>query len=432
MLTEIHQLGDVGISPDPLRRLTSAKVVIADYPLLQRDFPQLRDAHVRRTFPEIAFMSSHDARQYIERRIDDWLLEHAGFIAEAQLARTDVNSTISFAGQAVPSYRPARYGRATVVDVRQVSSENSAWQRDGPRNDGLLDLKGIGVRHGRTPIRTPYGTGLEYLGVALGDFLIKRLIDEILARTVPSISTVPVYAILDMGFDLVEGWSGTGPAGMHVRAAHTRPAEPLWTADSDGEKLSVFLELLFRSYGLTTVNQGNCVVIEERAGEMFVASGQQDISHALDDEDIRRLRRLKGPSEQLRIERINFQLAGTLDAGRKTAQIYDFGHMNIRAEFHNPLASTVSDRWLCLGGILWPESPAFVLPDPRLAAPLAAWHRHRINELCFTLAARFRDGSIDRAGVRAALDDRVSELVTRWPVATPRATACERQRANAG
>jgi hypothetical protein len=191
----------------------------------------------------------------------------------------------------------------------------------------------------------------------------------------------------------------------------------------------VFIELLLRSYGLTSVNQGNCLVIEDRnGGQLFVSSSDREISHALDAEDVQRLRDFKGEATELRIERINLQLAGDLDARAKRAQLYDFGHINVRAEFHNPLASTVSDQWLCIGGVLWPESPAFVLPHPELAAPLAEWHKYKLNDFCFGLARDFRMQTIGRAMVQEAMENRLSSLVNGWPAAVHELAAAPESR----
>lgn len=385
-LRTLQELDEDRIREDSVRRLSTAQVALADHALLRRDFPALERAS--------------------DEWIDRWLIEHAGLVAEAQLGQTEVNSAISTSGPPLRAYRPPRYGRSVVVALEQ---------------GGLLDLKGVGVAPGRRPRNAPYATGLEYLGVALGDYLLKRVIDEIFRRTAPSLSTVPVYAVLDLGFDVRDGWRGTGPAGLHVRRAHRRPpgGAGLPESGSDAETMSVFIELLLRSYGLTSANHGNCLVIEERDGGLRVSSSERDISHALDASDVARLRRLKGERGDLRIERINLQLTREVDASRRVAQVFDFGHVNIRAEFHNPLASTVSDSWLCVGGLLWPDSSSFVMPDPRLAAPLALWHRHAVNDFCFGLAGQRRAGALSSGELRQAIETRIGQLVSAWPEVEP-------------
>lgn len=415
-ITSLAGLDDV-LTPDTVRRSIGAKVAFADYALLQADFAELSDRALAARFPELARLDGEALRRAVEERIDRWLLEHAAMVSEAQTSQTDVNSPILVGGQPLPAHRPPRYGRSVVVSLDEVRTERSAF-RDC--EGGLLDLKGVGVAADKQPKNTPYANGLEYLGVALGDYLVKRVIDAIFARTVPTLATVPVYAVLDLGFDVRDGWSGTAPAGVHVRKAHRRPrgGESIPETGSAEERMSVFIELLLRAFGVTTVNHGNCLLIESAAGGgLRVSSNERDITGALDDEDVSLLRRLRADRGDLRIERINVQFTREVDAERKVATIYDFGHVNIRAEFHNPLASTVADGWLCVGGVLWPDSPSFVMPKPGLAAPLETWHRHALNAFCFELARRFRAGEVDSARLSRTLEERLERLVSSWPCA---------------
>jgi hypothetical protein len=406
---------DDKLTPDTVYRCITAKVAFADYPLLQDDFYELRDEALFDRFPELARLEAGMRRVAIQDRIDQWLLDHAAMVSEAQLPQVEVNSEIRTVGPPIPAHRPPGYGRSVVVDLDEVLTEGSVYRT---RASGLLDLKGVGVAAGKRPANQLYANGLEYLGVALGDYLIKRVIDAIFARTAPTLSTVPVYAVLDLGFDVRNGWRGTAPAGLHVRKVHRRPrgGSSIPPSGSPAEVMSVFVELLLRAYGVTSVNHGNCLVIESRMdGGLKVISSERDISHALDVEDLNRLRLLQGERGDLRIERINIQLTQEIDEKRCIAQMFDFGHVNIRAEFHNPLASTVSNAWLCLGGLLWPDSPFFVNPDPRLAAPLEQWHRYAINDFCFGLANRLREGKITSAALKSALEERLESLIRAWP-----------------
>ncbi|WP_437907379.1 hypothetical protein WME95_05510 [Sorangium sp. So ce327] len=414
VLTSIEQLDEAQIRPDSVRRLSSARVALADYRLLQHDFPELSDAALLRRFPALGSLPEDKRRRAMSAMVDRWLVEHAGLISEAQLGQNVVNSEIVTTGPALPCHRPPGYGRSAIVALDEIRAAD--WSCQGEERGGLLDLKGVGVAAGTRPHAGPYGSGLEYLGVALGDYLLKRLVDAIFTRTVPSLSTVPVYAVLDLGFDIVNGWNGTGPAGVHVRRAHRRPpgGSSIPASGSNAEAMSTFIELLLRSYGLTSVNNGNCLTIEEKDGELSVTSSGRDITLALDADDLRRLREFKGDRGDLRIERINIQLTRDVDAGGRVAQMFDFGHVNVRAEFHNPLASTVSDSWLCIGGVLWPGSASFVMPDPRLSAPLAGWHKRAVNELCFGLAREVRAGTRTSGEVKETLEAMLGELVSSW------------------
>jgi hypothetical protein len=416
-VSTLATLGDLDeeLRPDTVYRLRGAKVAFADYSLLQRDFDELCDRALFVRFPELKRLESDAQRVAIHDVIDQWLVEHSAVVSEAQQAQALVNSEIRTAGPPLKAHRPPRYGRSVVVDLREIRTEGSAFAGGA---GGLLDLKGVGVSAGRRPANKSYANGLEYLGVALGDYLIKRIIDAIFLRTVPGLSTVPVYAVLDLGFDIHDGWRGTAPAGLHVRKAHRRPrgGSGIPPSGSPAEAMSVFIELLLRAYGLTSVNQGNCLVIESGTnGRLRVTNSEQEISHALDPEDQDRIRAFQGNHGDLRIERINIQLTRDVDEARRLAQIFDFGHMNIRAEFHNPLASTVSDAWLCIGGVLWPDSPSFVRPDQEVAPPLGDWHRHALNDFCFGLAHQLREGVMTSAALRCALEKRLECLIGSWP-----------------
>ncbi len=224
--------------------LQNAHVILADYELIQHDFPQL------------------EKRSHAE--IDQWLIEHAAFISLPQLSQSEVNTPILTTDASVQAYRPAEYGRAAVFPVE----------------GGLLDAKGVGAL---APDSTGHGTGLATLGEVMREYAYEKLVHRLLEHAGAGITTVRSYAVIDAGFDEIFKDGSRDPAGIIVRQAHQRfygnhPDRKGASSVFDGRS-SWRVEKILRRYGITTAG-GN------RAGyphiDMINVQGTSDHQGILD------------------------------------------------------------------------------------------------------------------------------------------------------
>ena len=400
--------------------MSNARVVLAEYELLQHDFVELSEKNLIRRNPDLGGLDSTQRAIAIRSIIDDWLIANAAFVSAAQVGQAIVNTPIPTDGGPIVGYRPPRYGRAVVVSIKDVARfrlpNNPRWDI----GDGLLDLKGSGVAAEKKPSHEMHSDGLEYLGVALGDFVLRVIVEEIFRRTAPTLWSVPIYAVLDLGFDVRSGWRGTAEAGLHVRRSHRRPSmgNMLPQSGSPEERVQCEIEMLLRNYGLTSANGMNSLLIEERGGSIAARIDGEVLENLTQSEravllrlragrDLHRLQLVHAKETEAptyiwghRIDRINIQLAREVGNEPATAQMVDFGHINARSSFRFPISSAVNDRPFCLGGIIWPDNAAYIQPSPRLLLPFEFWDRFSLNELCFGLASKFRQGEISQDELR--------------------------------
>jgi hypothetical protein len=413
ILRSIEELDDAGVAVEHAFHVSSARVALANYELIQRDFPGLGTARLLARNPALLALPDLTQQHAVHSIIDNWLVANAALISIAQTQQCEVNTPISIEGEPVRVFRPPRYGRSLVVSLSDTRPGllNEPW----PPTEGLLDLKGVGVGRGVVPSHVMHHDGLEYLGVALGDYLVKSMIEEIFRRSGMGFRCVPVYAVLDLGFDLRDAWRGTGPAGVHVRRAHRRAkgGEIIPSSGSVEEHAMIEIEMLLRSYGITSTGRMSALLIEERAGAVHVTCNEQPVD-GLSDDEMKLLKRLWNGSGTLCIDRINIQLTRDVGCDPIRASMLDFGHINVRSVFQNPVSSVVIDRPFCIGGILWPDDSLYVQPDAALALPIETWSRRVINGVCFDLASRFRAKAITAHDVSQELDRRVQTIVAGW------------------
>ena len=390
LIEHISQVSSGKIGEEPLVHVKGAKVVCANYRAIIHDFPQFFGPAASKKHKVAGCDVCEAANRPCPAAINDWLVSNAAFVSTQQSHPNMVNSPIELDGLVRAGFRPPGYGRAVVVPV------------DGSPDQGgarLLDLKGAGVAPGSVPRHEPYKDGLEYLGFAIADFLYGWLIDTIFARTFPGYHIVPVYAVLDLGFDIVGGWHGTGPAGMHVRRAHARPipSESLPFAGSEREKLDLHIEFLLRSFGLSTTGSGTSfrLVNPEIGGGDTLRYKSVPVVPNIDPE-IAMIARI---AETIRnsgadcLEVTNVQMADGGSWAEKTAQIYDFGQVRAERHFPNPVANGIRNAPLNIGRILSPGDAAFVQPHPEFALEADLGNRRSVDALGFHAAECFRRGA---------------------------------------
>ncbi len=209
--------------PDSLQhyRVATARVILADYPMIRRDFPELQGLD--------------------DSQIDAWLLEKAGYVTKQQTRQEEVNTTISIQRDAAGNresrdgLRPEMYNRATVF-------ETGAGRP-------MLDVKGTGTK---APRMGSHGDGLATLGEAIREFLYQKMVQKIFDHSGSRLKTVGNYAVIDWGFDVIHSDRSRSPAGAIVRQAHERPEVGLKGNHFLDSETSLFVERVLRTYGMAS------------------------------------------------------------------------------------------------------------------------------------------------------------------------------------
>lgn len=402
--------------------------MFAHHEILQHDFPSMKDAALLRRQETLrALPNAARRREALRRMREDWLLAHAGVISVTQARQTNVNTRIHVEGALREVWRPTRYGRGLVVPVE--TSDGS----DGEQFDGLLDLKGTGVAKGCEPSLKYHSSGLCSLGEVLREFLFQSLIDEIFRRAAPCFWTVPIYCVIDLGFDVLNSGGESAPAGMLVRRAHRRRAGgmELPMRFSVEEQTQVEIELLLRHYGLTSSNRGTRFRFEEGSDGPRVFYAGDAVSH-LSRDDLKLIRGwLRDANLPLECDGINIQMAHGVElTGALRAQLVDFGHYEMRGRFTDPLVSLVCNQPLRWGAAIGFGDPSFVQPSPELCLSEAKWgflrqpfdqpERPRRSEgegpsaLAHSLARNFRAGRLTGDDVRHELTRFITDSIAHW------------------
>jgi hypothetical protein len=191
-------------------RVAGAKVVLADYELLKRDFPSLQGKG--------------------QDEIDRWLVDNAGVLSKPQASQSRVNTAVSLEGGEVLAHRPQDYGRSVVVQV----------------TEGLIDIKGAGSLK---PYQGSHGNGLASLGEAIREFTYEKMVNKVFQHAGVATETVGTYAVLDLGFDVKHSEGTSSPAGNILRQAHDRARG---ISSTFSESKSVEIERTLRRYGITS------------------------------------------------------------------------------------------------------------------------------------------------------------------------------------
>lgn len=385
LIDRIEAVSTGTIGCESVVEVETARVVCANYDAIVRDFPHIFGPDAQYPEKSVDCVTCTPAKRPCPSAINAWLVRNAGVVSRQQAEPNTVNSSISHVQSERVAYRPPGYGRALVVPVDSPAVPGTA---------GFLDLKGAGVAPGRTPSQSLYSNGLEYLGYAIADFFYGWLIDSIFARTFPDYGTVPVYAVIDLGFDIVDGWHGTGAAGLHVRRAHTRPVDTPWlpSSGSDRERLMLHIELLLRTFGLTTAGPGTAFDISDDPDDPKLQYNGKSIRlrTELEIEKAKRLETVIRESGGQRLEMANVQLTNETCWENKSARMYDFGQVNARRDFVHPMANPVLNAALQVGRILSPADASFVRPNRAIAVDPYLCDRHSVNAYGFFCAQAFR------------------------------------------
>jgi hypothetical protein len=410
LLRRIEELAPDGLAAERALQVAGARVALLDRALLQHDFPFLRAAALARRDPALRRLAPGGAarERAVEAHLARFLAERAGFVSRRQARQSEVNSPIATTGAEATAYRPPDYGRALVLPV--------SWNG---RPAGLLDVKGAGVAPRRRPSLAPHASGLMFLGEALREAVYARLVDAALRHAGLRCRALPVYGVLDLGFDVYIPNGRALPAGLLVRRAHRRPScrGGLKHPGSPLVPMELGLELALRRYGLTSAGPMTHVEIREaaaprgrRGGIAVRWSGTPVRLRAAEEQAVVEAAGFRGGA--LRLEGTNVQLTREAETYRgrlPRPQILDFGAWRARARFEHPAASLVALRLLRLGEIIQPGDPRYVQPDPRLALPQGF-----LDEECFRLARRFRAREISARALALRLDAAIERATAAW------------------
>ncbi|OUR99641.1 hypothetical protein A9Q84_01060 [Halobacteriovorax marinus] len=205
---------------EDMQQLSNARILIADYDLLRRDFPALQNLS--------------------NPQIDEWLLKNTAYISSPQAAQTVVNTPIPTTGATKKAYRPRRYNRANVFDVFDPSDEG--------RQVGIIDVKGTGSL---VPAQRDHGNGVATLGESIREFIYERMMRDIVKDSGIPNKIVGSYAVIDPGFDVVHADGSTSPAGFYLRQGHDR-----WVSENSHQNewlprnATARIQEVFRRYGV--------------------------------------------------------------------------------------------------------------------------------------------------------------------------------------
>jgi len=334
------------LQSDSVRRVRTARIVFANHDLLTADLPQLTDTAAG----------------------ERWLLDQAGIMSVAQLESSVANTPIDATGSTRQAWRPPLYGRAVVVEAQ-------APEAPGLASTLLLDIKGAGVAPGCRPSLAHHASGLCSLQEALREALFERMIASIFARAAPDLWTLPIYAVIDLGFDLLTRRGETMPAGLIVRRGHRRDTDFILPfRGSPDERLRLEIELLLRSYGLTSSNAATRYRIERGADDRiriaYADAAFADLAPPL----VQVIQKMLGVRGAMLCSKLNIQLVYEPAASIR-AQLVDFGHYEVRRGFEQPLVSGVCNAPHLWGAAIAPDDPHFVQPHPALFKPFEQWAR---------------------------------------------------------
>lgn len=197
-------------------RLKEARIVIADYELIRRDFPHIKDL----SNPEI----------------DDWILNQVAFVSIPQSEQTVVNTRIPVTDTYRDAARPPDYGRALVFPMIDPKDNKTAI--------GLIDVKGSGALN---PGQKDHGNGVATLGECVREFLYENLMRDVLDDANLPNKTVASYAVIDAGFGVIHKDGSSSPAGLYLRQAHHRTRNPGAWLNAD---VRSHLQSIFHQYGI--------------------------------------------------------------------------------------------------------------------------------------------------------------------------------------
>lgn len=433
VLTSIKELDQDGVLPETVLRVVGARVVYANYDLLQHDFPQLQEPVLESEYPRLKSLNGIAKQKAICHKIDEWLIRQTAFVSQSQARQSIVNTPIVTGDEQVTAFRPPGYGRALVFSI----GENEKGLLPGSNEarpvfeNRLIDVKGSGVAPNVQPVNGSHSNGVYRLGYAFVELVIQELLQRIFTHSEAAIHVLPVYGIIDLGFDETNQWMHNSPAALIIRRAHRRPKDSggLYPYDSTGQHVQLAIEQLLRKYGITSVNSVTTVKVWKENGKFEIQYGDQYIDFFTDEQkaEIERVSHYKDGMGTLSFDGINIQHTREIGLHPAQATLVDFQSYTIKEKFTDPLLSLVSDKLLRWGGSIWPDYEEYVRPGPALQVPYhllgstgSIWGYNmgegkiKIDSLCYGLAEDFRANRMRREMLLGTLQTYLDALTAHW------------------
>ena len=407
-------------------RLVAPRALLVNYALIQHDFPALRTANLQRQYPAMAALPPREKQALVHKVIDLWLLDNAAMISLPQAEQTYVNTPIEIGEERILAFRPPEYGRALVFSL----AENARAKGEEPEFEGLLDVKGVGVGPGDAPGQQDHSNGLLELGTAILEVLYQQMIEGAFQHAGGEYTTLPIYGVIDCGFEIITPTGGRIPAGLLVRRAHVRqwfaggfPASEL------EEDTMMAVERTLRRYGISSICWGTTYSLWHSAGDTYIINYLQRDPERLGPAQAAELKSVFGMNGvPLTVQGINVQLTRELNPAPPRATLVDFTHYGVYDRFEHAIYSPDADGFLYRGRhVSLPNQPDYVQPDPQVAVPAHEWGEgapidgfplargeKRARSLCFGLAAQFSKDEISREDLEKRLNAFIAPLHTRW------------------
>jgi hypothetical protein len=364
-LRSIDELDEPLVKREACRTLANARVVWANYDVIQRDFA---DVDFTATLPRGGHRPERGALYPTERPdIDAWLLSYAAIMSEAQLRFLEHKDKIPVVGPSRVAYRPPRYGRALVVQLGD-SWPDDVYLRPEQRPRGLLDVKGCGVALERPPSLELHRTGLLGLPIAFGELATQGIVERIFDYLKVDVSGVPIYAILDLGFWAKTDRGGSMPAGAIIRRPHRRPVGNIERPNygTSDHRIKLGIEFMLRPFGMTSCAPVMRFRIWREGGDLRsqFRGGIDKIPPAALERFLMRMS-LKAPVD---FDLVNVQLARGATLEPFAADLVDFGQYDfVNRAFERPLACYVENRPLKWGGFIDCHSQHWIQPNPEIS-----------------------------------------------------------------
>ena len=411
VLKSISDLQQGEIKSETVHATSGAEVIMANYELLQNDFPCLRIDSLEKLHPELKIITGKAKKIMIRDIIDAWLIRHSCYVSENQTTQEYVNTKIPLTGEKVEAFRPVLYGRALVFSLLNnykglgIDAEKLGYE------DGLIDVKGTGLESGKEHHFYDHGNGLLTLAEAFVEYTYQQLVEAVFRHSGSHFETLPTYAIIKLDFDVKNTGGIASPAGLLVRRGQRRPENPggLPAFQTDMQLLHIEVELLLRRYGITSTNYVTEVMLWKSKGKLRLMYGGKEVHNLSEDqlknmEDVSRIK-----DEKLIFEGINVQHTREFGKDPWRAVVIDFGSFQIKENFKNPILSLVSDKLMRWGGSIWPDFDSFPQPFPQVAVPYDLWGKEtefwgfmaklentKLYTVCDGVANYLREGKLKR------------------------------------
>ncbi len=258
--------------------------------------------------------------------------------------------------------RPPRYGRAGVVDAREILGIC------GNGGQALVDVKGIGVAPGNTPLPCNRRTGLLTVLDAIQELINQVLLDGIFEREGVDVACNEIYGITFAGiYGYSQYFRDFVPCVSLLRRAHLRNADnnELSPFGSEENAAKVRIERLLRRYGVTSAPAQCALRVWEENGMLKATLDGNDLTGHIPEKLLRYHFEVVGLEIPQTIRFVNIQTAGPISAEPLSARLIDLGHYTVLSSFgDHHLVTVVSDRPLNWGQLFRNDGPDWVEPDP--------------------------------------------------------------------